>query len=119
MVTCMRLAPIGSIPLPIGMDGLGIGIELDISGIGDLAWPPAAAGCPGDPQAAATSATAAAPTPALKAEPGQERPGDAYLDMGQTSSGARPLTGTVTHGSKDASYGRHRSGVDCTSGQRS
>jgi hypothetical protein len=30
------LAPIGSIPPLIDMDGLAIGIELDISGIGDL-----------------------------------------------------------------------------------
>jgi len=37
IVTCMCLAPIGSIPPPIDMDGLGIGIEVDISGIGDLA----------------------------------------------------------------------------------
>jgi len=79
----MCLAPIGSIPLPIDDVGLGIGIELDISGIGDLEGAPAAAGCPGEPQAAATSATAAAPTPVLKAEPGHERPGDAYLDMGR------------------------------------
>ncbi len=63
---------------------LGIGIELDISGIGDLAWLAAADGLlPELPQAAAASATAATPTPALKAEPGRERPGDAYLDMGR------------------------------------
>jgi hypothetical protein len=65
------------------MDGLAIGIELDISGIGDLEWAAAAEGCPGEPHAVATSATAAAPTPVLKAEPGHERPGDAYLDMGR------------------------------------
>jgi len=75
------LAPIGSIPPPIDIDGLGIGISLDIFGIGDLAWLAAAEGCPDDPQAAA-SAIAAAPTPVLKAEPGRERRGDAYLDMG-------------------------------------
>jgi hypothetical protein len=65
------------------MDGLAIGIELDIFGIGDLEWAAAAEGCPGEPQAAATSVSAAAPTPVLKAEPGHKRPGDAYLDMGR------------------------------------
>src|SRR5690348_18466698 len=68
--TCMCLAPIGSIPPPIDMDGLGIGIELDISGIADLAWPAAADVLPDEPQAVTTSATAATPTPALTAEPG-------------------------------------------------
>jgi len=75
------------------MDGLAIGIELDISGIGDLEWAPAAEGCPGDPQAAATSATAAAPTPVLKAEPGHERPGDAYLDMDRPPQVPAPTYG--------------------------
>jgi hypothetical protein len=65
------------------VDGLAIGIELDISGIGDLAWPAAADVLPDEPQAAATRATAAIPTPALKAEHGRERPGDAHLDMGK------------------------------------
>jgi hypothetical protein len=65
------------------MDGLGIGIELDISGIGDLAWPAAADVLPDEPQAAATSATAATPAPALKAEPGRERAGDTNVDMGR------------------------------------
>jgi hypothetical protein len=81
IVTCMCLAPIGSIPVPIDMDGLGIVIECDISGIRDLVWPAAAEGLPDEPQAAATSESAATPTPALKAEPGHERPGDAHLDM--------------------------------------
>src|SRR5215831_13289648 len=79
----MCSAPIGGIPPPIDMDELGIGIELDISGIGDLAWLAAAEGLPELPQAAAASATAAAPTPALKAEPGREAPGDANLNMGR------------------------------------
>src|SRR5215470_1824260 len=83
IATCMCLAPIGSIPPPIDMDGLGIGISLDIFGIGDLAWPAAADGLPDEPQAAATRATAAIPMPALKAGPGRGRPGDAYLDMGR------------------------------------
>jgi hypothetical protein len=78
------LAPIGSaIPPPIDVDGLGIGIELDISGIGDLEWALAADVLADEPQAAAASATTAAPTQALKAEPGHERPGDAHLDMGR------------------------------------
>jgi len=78
----MCLAPIGSIPLLIDMDGLGIGIELDISGIGDLEWPAAAEGLPDEPQAAATSDSAAIPTPTLKAEPGRRQPGDEVLDIG-------------------------------------
>jgi len=65
------------------MDGLGIGISLDIFGIGDLACPAAADGLPDEPQAAATSESAATPTPALTAEHGHDRPGDAYLDMGK------------------------------------
>jgi len=83
IVTFMCLAPIGSAIPPIDVDGLAIGIELDIFGMGDLEWAPAAEGCPDEPQAAATSATAAAPTPVLTAEPSHERPGDAYLDMGR------------------------------------
>jgi len=79
----MCSAPIGSIPPPIDVDELGIGIELDISGIGDLAWLAAADGCPDEPHAAATSESAATPAPALKAEPGRERPGDAHMDMGR------------------------------------
>jgi len=39
------------------MDGLAIGIELDISGIGDLLWPAAAEEWP-DEHAAATSTSA-------------------------------------------------------------
>jgi hypothetical protein len=77
------LGAIGSVPPPIGMDELGIGIELDISGIGDLAWLAAADGLPELPQAAAARATAATPTPALKAEPGREAPADSNLDMGR------------------------------------
>jgi hypothetical protein len=109
------LAPIGSIPLLIGMDGLADGILLDISGIGDLAWPAAADVLPDEPQAAATSATAATPTPALKAEPGRERQGDVYLDMGRPPWYPPPRTGTVTDSSKDAPYRRRRSEVDCNS----
>jgi len=89
----MRLAPIGSIPPPIDIDGLGIGIELDISGIGDLEWAPAADGCPDEPQAAATSATAATPAPVLKAELGRQRPGDANLDMGRPPGVPAPFDG--------------------------
>jgi hypothetical protein len=67
----MCLAPIGSIPPPIDTLGLGIGIELDISGIGDTVWLAAAVGCPEDPQAAATRASAPTATPTLQAEPGR------------------------------------------------
>jgi hypothetical protein len=63
------------------MDGLAIGIELDISGIGDLVWP-AAEGCPEEEEhAAAISASAPAPTAPRKTEPGRERPHEAYLNM--------------------------------------
>jgi hypothetical protein len=63
------------------MDELAIGIELDISGIGDLAWLAAAEGWPDDEQAAAASATAATPTAPRIAEPGPKRPGSGKLDM--------------------------------------
>jgi hypothetical protein len=48
------------------MDELGIGIELDISGIVDLVWLAAAEGAPGEEQAAATSASAPTPTATRK-----------------------------------------------------
>src|SRR5260370_19603892 len=55
IATCMCSAPIGSDPPPIDMDSLGIGIELDISGVGDELWPPAPPDrCP-EPHAAARS----------------------------------------------------------------
>jgi hypothetical protein len=109
IVTFMCLAPIGSaIPPPIDVDGLGIGISLDIFGIGDLAWPAAADVLPDEPQAAATSATAVTPTPALKAEPGRGRPGDANVDMGKPPPVPAPRAGTVTDGSEDACYRRRR-----------
>jgi hypothetical protein len=63
------------------MDELAIGIELDLSGIGDLAWLAATEGCPDDEQAAAASASAPAPTAPRKAEPGRKRPGRGDLDM--------------------------------------
>jgi hypothetical protein len=54
----MLLAPIGKVPAAIDMDALAIGIELDISGIGDLVWLAAADGCPEEEEhAAATSAS--------------------------------------------------------------
>jgi len=60
------------------MDGLAIGIELDDSGIGDVAWPAAADGCPEEPHAA-TRASAPTPTAALETGPGRQRPGEADL----------------------------------------
>jgi len=75
------------------MDGLAIGIELDISGIGDLEWAPAADVLPDEPQAAATSATAATPAPALQAEPGRQRPDDTNLDMGRPPGVPAPFDG--------------------------
>jgi len=84
----MCLAPIGSIPSPIDIDGLAIGIELDISGIGDLEWLAAAEECP-DEQAAATSASNPITAATLMTEPGRQRPRREEVDIGQTSSGAR------------------------------
>src|SRR5215471_17542398 len=83
IVTCMCLAPIGSIPLLIDMDGLGIGIELDISGIGDLEWPAAAEGCPDEDEAhpAAARASTLIPTAPRKTGPGRERPHDEDVDI--------------------------------------
>src|SRR5215468_8186293 len=87
IATCMCLAPIGSIPPPIDMDGLAIGIELDISGIGDLEWAPAAEVVPDEPHAAASSASAPTPALVLRAEPGRgRRPGDRELFMSETST---------------------------------
>jgi hypothetical protein len=68
------LAPIGSIPPLIDMDGLAIGIELDISGIGDLPRAAAADVLPDEPQAAAASASALMPTAPRKIEPDRKRP---------------------------------------------
>src|SRR5258708_2533883 len=99
----MCLAPAGSIPPPIDMDGLAIGIELDISGIGDLDWPAAAGGCPELPHAAATSASAPTPTAAFKAAPGRQRPGDTDPDMDQPPHVPAPVTGRATDCSEDAS----------------
>jgi len=64
------------------MDGLAIGIELDIPAIGDSVWP-AAAGCPDELQAAASSETAATPTAprASEADRGRRRCED--LNMGR------------------------------------
>src|SRR5258708_28250977 len=118
----MCFAPIGSIPPPIEMDSLGIGIELDISGIGDELRPPAATA--GDewpePHAAAASASALTPTATLAAEPGRGRPGE--LDTDMTSSGARTRqtrtraqTQLVKTRLRRRLYRRPGSGVDCTS----
>src|SRR5258708_23321234 len=101
--TRMCLAPAGSIPPPIDVDGLAIGIELDISGIGDLDWPAAAGGCPELPHAAATSASAPTPTAAFKAAPGRQRPGDTDPDMDQPPHVPAPVTGRATDCSEDAS----------------
>jgi len=55
------------------MDGLAIGMELDISGIGDLPWPTAAEGCP-DEQAAAASASTHKPTTLRNVDADMNRP---------------------------------------------
>jgi len=86
------------------MDGLAIGIELDISGIGDLVWPAAAESCPGEEEhAAATSASAPAPTAPRKTEPGRERPREADLNMTDLPGRAAPAEGAVIDGFDDAS----------------
>src|SRR5215510_5286287 len=100
----MLLAPIGSAPPPIDMEELAIGIELDISGIGDLAWPGAAGGCPEEEEhAAATSASAPIPTAPRKTEPGRDRPRETDLSMHGPPRRPRPLRGAVTDGFDDAS----------------
>jgi len=84
------------------MDGLAIGIELDISGIGDLEWPVAADGCPELPHAAATSASAPTPTPTRKTEPGRDRPQDEDLDIEDLLRRPHPQTGSIKDGCDDA-----------------
>jgi hypothetical protein len=91
----------GSIPPPIDMDELAIGIELDISGIGDLEWLAAAEGCPEDEHAAAASASAPTPTAPRKTEPGRERPREEDVDMDRPPKVPHQLTGTITDGSGD------------------
>jgi len=72
----------GSIPPPIEADGLAIGIEDDIFGIGDVLWLAAAEGCPEEEeQAAAASASAPTPTTLRKAERGRRRPREQDVDM--------------------------------------
>jgi hypothetical protein len=99
------------------MLGLGIGIELDISGIGDLEWAPAAEGCPDEEEAHAAAASASALTPMAprNTEPGRERPGDENLDMGRPLPVPAPLTGTVTDGFQRRHLRRPGSGADCIS----
>jgi len=67
------------------MDGLAIGIELDISAIGDLEWAAAAEGCPDEEEAhpAAASASTLTPTAPRKTAPGRERPRDENVDIGR------------------------------------
>src|SRR5260221_4762862 len=108
----MCSAPIGSIPPPIGMLELGIGIELDISGIGDELWPPAATADDEwpEPHAAASSASAPTPTATLKINPGRDRPGGGDLNMDrppQASAPGKPAPGkdVITDGFQDASIG--------------
>jgi len=85
------------------MDGLAIGIELDISGIGDLVWPAAAESCPDEEEhAAATSASAPAPTAPQKTEPGRERPREADRNMYGPPQVPAPAEGAVTDGFDDA-----------------
>src|SRR5215472_13517505 len=100
MVTCMCSAPMGSVPPPIDMDELAIGIELDISGIGDLVWLAAAEVVADDEQAAATSASAPIRTAAVVTEPGRPRSRD--LDMGRPPRCPDAAAGTITDGFEDA-----------------
>jgi hypothetical protein len=98
------------------MDELGIGISLDIFGVGDELWPPAAAaeGCP-EAHAATASASAPAPTATLVTEPGRERPGDEDLDMDRPPQCPFPFKDAARDSSDDISYRRPGSVVDCTS----
>jgi hypothetical protein len=73
------------------MLGLAIGIELDISGIGDLAWLAAAEGCP--VEHAAASASVPTPAAARKTKPGRERPQNEDLDMERPPQLPAPANG--------------------------
>jgi hypothetical protein len=75
------------------MDELAIGIELDVSGIDDVAWAAAAEDGPDDEQAAAASASAATPTAPRNVEPGRERPVRADLDMDKPPQVPGPADG--------------------------
>jgi hypothetical protein len=77
------------------MDELASGIELDISGIADEEWPPAADGCDEEleEQAAAASASAATPTQPWKTGPGRGRPPDADSDMSKPPQVPAPADG--------------------------
>jgi hypothetical protein len=86
----------------IDMDGLAMGIELDISGIGDLMWLAAAEGCPDEEQAAATSASAPTPAAPRKTGPGRQRPREEDLDITGLPRCPHPLAGTITDGFEDA-----------------
>jgi hypothetical protein len=55
------------------MDGLAIGMELDVSGIGDMLWVAAADGCP-DEHAAAASASTEKPTALRNVDEDMNRP---------------------------------------------
>jgi hypothetical protein len=79
---------------------LAIGIELDISGIGDLVWLAAADGCPEEEHAAASSAIAATPTAPRKTAPGHGRPRGEDLDMDGPPQ-VPALTGRRRHTSFD------------------
>src|SRR5260370_33913073 len=100
----MRPAPIGSAPPPIDMDGLATGIELDISGIGDERWPPAATADDEwpEPHAAASSTSAPTPTAPRTTEPGRERPRDEDLDMNRTPPAPAPGQDAITAGVEGA-----------------
>src|SRR5260370_3221034 len=102
----MCWAPMGSSPPPTARLGLGIGIERDISGIGDELWPPAATADDEwpEPHAAASSASAPTPTATRAPEPGRNRPGEGDLDIDRpppTPPPATPAPGkdAITRGS--------------------
>jgi hypothetical protein len=105
IATCMCLAVMDSVPPPpIDIDELGIGIELDISGIGDELWPPPAAdGCPEEPQAAAASASALAPAAARAAEPSRQRPMESELDMDRPPQVRTAIDDAIKRRPRDAS----------------
>jgi hypothetical protein len=82
----------GSIPPAIDIDGLAIGISLDIFGIADFVWPAAAEGCP-EAHPAATSASAPTPTAARKPKPGRKRLETVDLDMDRPPPVPAPADG--------------------------
>jgi hypothetical protein len=84
------------------MEGLAIGIDDDISGIGVLLWTASAVELEEEEHAAAASASTATPTAPRRTEPGRERPRQQVVRMNNLLRSPHPLTGTTADGFDDA-----------------